>query len=514
MMKKSGIRIVAFLLAMLMVVSSMGSASLTAYAQGIASNVESVLEEQSTEESSTEEATTEEATSEEVTTEEATIVEITTEEVTTEEETTEETTIEEVTTVEETTAVEEFSDVVLGDIVTEESDLAYTGDYSEYSLGIYADYMAREGMEFNDANLIAIAEYWVAQNKVFNVVNITYPNVPDVISKEVWNAMVKLLDDNNAGIHFHFTDEFGDFGYSWEFEECTETTSDIALDVEWTVKGEKAGVDISFANVVFPASSVDVSISVGTEYESYTDFCKAFKEGDYTVLYDASGKYVFDIQLDSDISEDIECSFSIYDVQKLKKGANYTVNRKNYTGYLEQASDGIISLWIYADEWETEEELVEMIQENAGQGVHKIWIYENVSGNSRTVSTDVINAATEILADMPEEITWDSSAIMLLSNYEGLDVLIYDPVGTVEGESVEFSMEISVSGNEAQVKKNTPAINADSVVLRQYFNEESVQDPFREIFPLSEDEESKQLYVGDRNLHAIYFNTDLKIHFH
>ena len=510
MMKRNGNRVVAFLLAMLMVASTMGSTSLTAYAQGTATDVEILTEENITEEISTEEGTTGQTTTEEVTTEASSEVSVT--EVTSEE--TDATTEE--TNAEEDNTTEENMDVVLEDVVEEEGDPAYIGGPGVYenSWLIDANAMIEAGMEFNDDNLIAIAEYIESQGNTYETVQIQYPDDSKysyTVSKDVWNAMKRIQNDNGSdedsrGIDFIFPTVSGNCVMTWHFRYIMEATSDVVMDMDWTINEAEQGIGVSFSNVIFPASFVNVQIRVGTLYGEYAGFCNAFKKEDDGVLYDASGKCMNGVTVVNYVTEGSDCYFVIKEVGNLTANAGYTVNNKKYTGKLEKASDGVVSLWIYDEDWETEEELAEMIRANKNMGVHKVWIYDSVPGNSRTISTDVINAAAEILSEMPEGITGDSPSINLFSDYKGLDVLIYAPSGTLTGESVTFSMDISVSDNEAMVKKNAPEIEAERVVLRQYFTEESIQDPFREIYPDASG--LTNLYIGDQNLQANYYNIE------
>ena len=492
MKKRAGNRIVAFLMAMLMVVSSMGGSSLTAYAKETLSDAAVVAGEQPTVEETSEVVSGNMVSDNTVSDNMVSDNEVPDKEVSG-----------------NTVSDNKVPDITVSDNTVSENvvpgELAYTGMYAGSSLCIYAEKMAEAGMEFNDANLIAIMEYWSNQSVTVERVEIIYPNMAGVVSKEVWNAMVQVQEANYPEIEVCFPNTAGDCVFGWDFEEVTETASDVVLNMDWTINEEGKGVVVSFTNVVFPARFANISVSVGTEYDYYSQFCIAFAEGDQAVLYDASGDIVLTTSATSYIENGYDCAFSVNGVQALTAGANYTVNNKKFTGRLEENLYGIVSLNFYPGDWETDEELAEMIRANKGLGVHKVWITEDVTGNTRTVSSDVINAAIEILSPLPEGHSQDEPSVNLFTSDSGLDIIISGPMGTVAGETVEFSMDVSVSGNEAKVKKNSPAINASSVVMRLDFDEETLPDPLSAIYSITDGR--KQLYVGENRIQAGYYNT-------
>lgn len=497
MMKRKGYRIVAFLLAMLLVVSTIGSTPLTAYAQGNASEVETMTEEQLSEEVITEEATTEEtADSEDVATEELPT-----------EETTEEIPTEEVTTEEDTT--EENSEDVLEEVVAEDGELAYVGDSVDANnLSISAMAMVEAGMEFTDANLIAIAEYWLEQEANFKYMSITYPNMPDAVSKDVWNALNGVLDDNYSSLCLSFLGDSNTCECRWSFETVTESISDINLDVDWSINNADEGITISFANVVYPAASVDFGIRLTSEDASYTAFCSALKDGDQTVLYDAFGKRLLMSSVYS--SEDSMACLDIYDVEKLSANTVYTANGTDFTGRYEMSGESDLRLYFYEEDWETNEELVAMLQANKNLGIHNIEFEEDITENYKDVSVDVLNAAIEVLADAPESSEGYKPNIVFYTE-SGLRIRIDNPSGTVSGDTARFSLELAVNGEEVKLRKTVPEINADCVELYLQFDEESMADPLRETYPNAEDD--VYLYVGEENYRASYVCNEYRNNF-
>jgi len=493
-------RVVAFLLAMLMVVSTMGSSAMTAYAQGTATDVEIVTEESTTEEISTEEGVTEETSTEEGTIEETSIEEAVTEVKTTEEDIVVEEDVE--------ASSEEELFVTEGGSVSE-NEPAYTGDTGDNSLYIRHYDMEEANVEYTDENLIAIATYWKNAGRTFTDITIYYPTYQESISKEVWNAFAELQIGEDNNLFLQYATYADNCVNEWVFRNISSAETDITLGVDWEGKESGEGVEISFQSTNIPAESSKVGLKMFSDNERFSEMYNALnKEGTQEVIYDAEGKEIYGHELSVDCSE-YGCEISIYEVEDLEANTTYTVNQKKYTGTVSESSGGTLGLTIIEGNWETEEELVEILQANEKVGVDEITIYETVSGNSRTIPTAVVNAAMGILSDESQFPT-----ISFNSRGYGLDVDIVEPHSPVDvemqGANLNFSLDVSVSGEEVKIKKNAPSINAFDVRLKQNFTEEEdgVADPFTELYPVGSLEDGKKVLFVEATNTMIYYEND------
>lgn len=420
-------RVLAFLLAMFMVFSTMGNASLTVAASGNApvdvtteitresdvAQTENGLEgttgseekeakvvstvgseEQSEEDSVINEETTtgDEAVTEAQSEEESAVSEteeqpeetsvVTTE---TETEAIEETVTEVVTTVEmteETTVVEETDVVIESELFEEvgegEAAEPYYGEVYGGEERPHLEILGRKMSTFSDEALLEIINYRKEQELRFDSISVSYPYVEGgfqgSVSKDVWNGLCELLADEYGNLLFMFIEEPDDDG-SW-YNICrdwvcfapTQTEEDVIFNVEWKSGEPGAGVELTFANTTFPAQNVEMQLYFERESSACETVRAAFAEGTQAILYQ-DGKIVMDCSYGLNKDPGSRVDFRIKDINDLTKDTVYVLNAKGYTGTVgNDPNGGRYKLDIYREKEDgtlyTDDELIEMLQWN------------------------------------------------------------------------------------------------------------------------------------------------------
>ena len=490
---RKGKRILAFLLAFLMVASTMGSTGVTAYAKG----TDSVYEVETEEITIVEETTVEETAVEEITVEETTV-----EETTVEETTVEETTVEE-TTVEETVADEPMAEVSFA----EESEPYYGDEFphieggkTKYSLSIDYDKM----VTFSDEALLEIINYRKAQECRYESISVKYPDVngeaQELVAKDVWNGLCDLLEDEDSDLIFMFIVEPDDES-NW-FKSCRDwncfapvkTEDDIVFDVDWSVTEPGEGFGLKFSNTTFPAQDVELQMYFETNSAVYDEVRNSFAEGKQAVLY-CDGEFVVCNVWGFQNEEGSRVQFMINDINDLFSNTQYVLNAKTYTGDVsEDGTSGTYNLDINLKKDEinyySDAEILSMLEWNQdayGKVFGDVVFFDmiddrttptTVSGNfvsatnQKTVSGNLINAASAIMLDEPE---FNDGWLTFRENGNVFDVSLYKPgeVPAVADSVANITYTLTVEDGEVKLSFDAPEYNAEQLSLRMSYEKGS-----------------------------------------
>ena len=527
-------RVLAFLLAMFMVGSTMGNASLTVAASPNTTGIETEGVTETPEESistetedtsavsgehtekipSSEELSSEEMAGEELSEEETAPAQTEAESEETELETTEseteavgdsivETEMDTVTetateaetvaevTMEETPAeTEVFADVADG----EDTD-PYYGEVFEHmsgdSLSINGDKMST----FSDAALMEIINYRKAEGRKFESVSVSYPYVENnpqgKVSKDIWNGLYGLLEGEHADLMFDFTEEpdaegsWFNISRSWICYKPATTDKDVVFDVKWNTGEPKAGMELTFANTTFPADDVEMQLYFERSCSVFETVKAAFADGPQAILYQ-NGKIVMDCSYQLSHDPGSRVDLKIKDINDLTKDAVYLLNAKEYTGIVSKDMNGgkyMISIdhaqkdgTLYTDD-----ELVEMLQwnlETYGKIFTTIHYNDTLEpeANSRVISGKVANATRSIMTTETTGMSGHSIGYYTRSDSGSniFDVYMHQPEENfAPQEDATLSYNLTVSGQEAKFSFNAPEYKVKQLQMRMTFKKGS-----------------------------------------
>jgi len=479
---------IAFFLAAMMVCSTFGSASVTAYASGSTEPVAVVEETTATESSEMVSEEGEEAVSEEISEEESMISseeaadesEEASETITTVETVAEETTVIETETVVEETAVaetvvvEETTEVVIETIAEDVSaDLAYTGSVDEEDgtglvLNIDAWQMDENEMTVSDETIISILE---AQTQKVNVVSLNMSSITDSISAGVWNAALAVLTEEADVYKAIRYNQSGDTttDVNWSFDNPQTTESAVAIGLEWSAGAEGEGITVSFTNTTFPAD-VWFNLCNDENKSDYAAFTAAMGDGTQAKLYTTGegaeevniegtgagiNRYTFEEGEDENKVTKNGINVSIGNIANLTADTSYVVKTAAYAGN--------------EYEWEDGTKILEIANWDAGKDTFTKDEIINILANYETGSFNQIRVSQAYAW----EVTFDGSLLNAMAAYikkPGMyetNMVVFDYRGDEEAIAWDFvnpdgkatetantvSTALTVSGNGVTVSK-------------------------------------------------------------
>jgi len=320
------------------------------------------------------------------------------------EEVVEDTTTEEEITIEETTeeVVEELE--LLGEEVIE--PMVYTGDVQDdgSTLWISSWNMQQEGMNFDDAALLEVIAA-NAENE-YALVSIDYPD--DTISAEVWNAALELLSEEDGWIKYNIKDGTTPV-IEWSFCEPYEANDAIRIGCTFTIGAAGKGYTVQFDNTSFPASEPQVNVFMSNDMAGYTNFVNAPAEGDTYIVTDGAGNVLESAYVMPTEGENYY-NFTLGPIDTFQAGEEYTLNMVEYTGSINTWDDGMgnmrtgldIRPWEAGKESFTADEIIAIIKKHTGKKFNEIYI-EQPDNGSNVISGKVVNTAVNYMVTGTED---------------------------------------------------------------------------------------------------------------
>lgn len=495
-------RSLAFLLAVVLMVSSLPGMSMTAYAAEdiVISDVdlqetegiEEIIEETGEEPSSVEEEPTAapEATEEPASAEASAQEPESTEEPAMEPEGSEEPTAEpaQESAVEESTVPEETQEPVEGDEeelseqeiteITPDAEVPYIGDSYDGHLDITYEKMEEAGIEFTDENLISILE--ANAGTVFEHILIEYPSIPGVVNVAVWNAIAAISDDVTT-INIKFFDLENAYRIEWNIQGITDATADVELAADFAINDEGEAT-VVFENTQISAEEVSSKIlfeatnaDISAWKEIFADDCElVLKTVDGAQVTGVTGEVYY-------LNENSIVSVNVYDVRGLTSGETYILTEKGeveeltYIGTYDAVNK---SLFINASDIAeaygefTEESIIDILnyrlehRDETGEKFGYIEIaYDQVK---ETISKDVWNAAVELYTEENTEIGF---AFPVGTAHEK-DWAFVNPAATEEDVDVSTEITINGAGGGMTITVGNTEFPASSAVFVPYASAE------------------------------------------
>ncbi len=456
---RKGRRVLAYLLAFIMVFSTIGSTELTVYANET-NSVYEVLEEDvlvQEDENNVDQTVGEEATVEEIAVEEI--------------------------VAEETTVKEPMEEVE-----------PYYGNVYEHTYGDRIEYgleILYEDMEvFSDEELLNIINYHKGRDIRFQSIDIRYPyiegNPQGVVAKDVWNGLCDLLEDQYCNLMFMLIEEPETRWFKscrdWICYEPTQTSEDVVLNAEWSVSEPGKGLGLTFANTTFPAQDVELQMYFNTDCAVYETVRAAFTEGTQGVLF-LNDSPVMDCNVSLKKEEGSRVQFMLNDMNDLNANTNYVLNTKSYTGTVSKDNtSGTYNLDIEMKknitDYYSEAEILDMLEWNKNAyGV----VFGDVTFNddvetgttARMISGNLINAARSLMVINEDE--FNDGWISFRTNGNVFDVSLFRPEeNAAAADSVaNVSYDLYVENGEVKLSFDAPEYNARQLSLRMYFEKGS-----------------------------------------
>jgi len=488
-------RVIAFMLSLVMVCSSFGASSISAYAAGSTGDTVVVEADDTTEAESTQE----DVSDNELVTTETSSEENSSEVVPSTEETSEESAITEDTVLEDTV----LEDTVEEDVIAEEEgepENNYAGvsgnDWCGPSLDINAWEMEEAGMTVSDNAIISILE---AQEAKFSVVSLNMNSEStastDSISAEVWNAIVGVLDPSVSTEEGYTEIRFNVGGdtsadENWNFIRPTEATADVTIGMIWVpIDSEGHGMYVSFANTEFPADEANVNIYTDDLKDDYESILRAMGDNPMVTVYDEDENKVENVsgRIESGTFEERDTfNVSFGSVKDLEANTNYIVTGSVYIGRIdywteEREDDSLYEMARLClnpgdagKEYLTVEDILTALINNEDGSVDEIIIeYPTQDFDYIMIDDDIVNGSLRLFKDNDEE-----KRLIFAERSENAKACIeYKLVNPYEDENVEsynaVSANMILTEDAATVSVHIPELSAERVDVHISYYPES-----------------------------------------
>lgn len=465
-------RSLAFLLAVVLMVSSLPGMSMTAYAaedivisdadlqetEGIEELIDETGEEPALEKEepvaeATEEPAVDPVEEESPAPEESPVPENTEEVAEEVEETVEETDLESAKVISEP----EITDI------TPDKEEPYTGMVNGDVL-----YITYQEMEFTDENLISILE--THNGTTFGYIQVDYPTIAGVVDDGVWNAIAALSTETTR-VYLTFYDLENNCELFYNILGIVTTTEDVVLDATFSIT-EEGEASVIFANTEIPAAEVqcqrqywEANPENAAWKEVFANGCELkFTTTDGQNVKGASGDVVY-------LNNDMNCTLSVDDIKKFTTGVKYLIYPARRITYAGTYNAGEMMLTIEPDKVNEAygsmdssviTDILNYRLEHREQTMERyqyiVITYENAES---TIDKQVWNTAVELFTEEYSEIDF--------SYIEGSDhekaLLFIKPVKTEKDISVSMDMTINSIGGGITLSFGTTDYPAKSVAF-------------------------------------------------
>ena len=280
-------------------------------------------------------------------------------------------------------------------------------DVDDIYLYIEQEGMINAGMEFDAASIAQILKYWKAQNGYFEDLYIDYPE-DTAIAEEVWDAAVNLVNLKDVADYgwLHFYVEHDDApDENWIFGGPKETTGNVVIGVDSTALGDGLGWKVVLKNTSFSADAPQLNLGVFASDTYYSDYRDAIEniatEGPQRdIIVDSRGKEISGSWVNVTDEDPSYYNLTFGYLNKLTRNASYTIKKQVYSGDVSKYSWGT---YLYLDAYDideetfTEEQIVAIMANHKGEKFDGIYVEQE--STDTYVYDSVVAAAVDYLKD-------------------------------------------------------------------------------------------------------------------
>lgn len=374
----------------------------------------------------------------------------------------------------------EQEDVSGNEIPEEES--GYIGEKEEEwcgpALRIDEWVLADAGLTVSDNAIISILE---AQEEKYSVVSLNLAGETGVsaeeISVELWNALVGVLD-SSVSSEPDWTEirinKSGDLNadINWNFVKPYYAEKVVGTGMTWSVGAKDEGIDVSFANTEFPADETSVNIYTDENKTDYSSILSAVGSEKIITVFDENGNEVADmfgsVEEGTFEDEDVEknsVNISFRPINKLNAEDTYTVKSTAYKGRIETYDEGNKSLRLHpGDAWLdtfTKADILAALEANEDACVDEIYI-EMVDAESMVIDDEITNSALRLFRenDFEKSIVY---AYRDNTDKKCTEIILINPTEDNDVTAQEVKATLTVTEENASVAVNIPEVFADRV---------------------------------------------------